>query len=121
MARAGFFAQGVVWLALIAAGVIAIRRRKVHDHARLMLAMAAVASGAIWVRLATTIVTSWHLPFDPVYGCVAWAGWLVPLALVWLAPLRRLTAARPRARSSDVESLPRSMSGVNRALHSEFR
>lgn len=95
MARAGFFAQGVVWLALIAAGVSAIRRRKVHDHARLMLAMAAVASGAIWVRVATTIVTSWHLPFDPVYACVAWAGWLVPLALVWLAPLRRLTAALP--------------------------
>ncbi len=95
MARAGFFAQGVVWLALIVAGVSAIRRRKVADHARLMLAMAAVASGAIWVRVATTIVTSWQLPFDPVYGCVAWAGWLVPLALVWLAPWRRLAAALP--------------------------
>jgi hypothetical protein len=88
MARAGFFAQGVVWFALIAAGVVAIRRRKVQDHARLMLAMAAVASGAIWVRLATAAVTSWHLPFDPIYACVAWAGWMVPLALVTLFPPR---------------------------------
>ena len=83
MARAGFFAQGIVWLALLAAGVRAIRARNVHDHARYMLAMAAVASGAIWVRLTTTIATGWDLPFDPLYSCAAWAGWLVPLVLVW--------------------------------------
>ena len=83
MARAGFFAQGIVWLALLAAGVGAIRARRVLDHARFMLAMAAVASGAIWVRLTTTIATGWDLPFDPLYSCAAWAGWLLPLVLVW--------------------------------------
>ena len=47
MARAGFLAQGIVWLALIALGIIAVRQRRFADHARLMLAMAAVASGAL--------------------------------------------------------------------------
>lgn len=88
MARAGFLAQGLVWLGLIAAGVAAIRQRRVQDHAHLMLAMAAVASGAIWVRLATAVVTAWQLPFDTIYGCVAWAGWIVPSALVLFFPPR---------------------------------
>jgi hypothetical protein len=89
-ARLGFLAQGLVWLGFIVAGVIAIRQRKVQDHARLMLAMAAVASGAIWVRLTTAVATSWDLPFDPMYGCAAWLGWMVPLALVLLYPPRLL-------------------------------
>ena len=93
MARAGFFAQGVVWLTLIALGVIAVRRKQIATHQHLMLGMAAVASGAIWVRLATTVATSCHLPFEPIYGCVAWAGWMVPLALVWMFP-PRLSLAR---------------------------
>ncbi|MGZ5919175.1 MAG: DUF2306 domain-containing protein, partial [Hyphomicrobium sp.] len=37
MARAGFFAQGIVWLTLIALGVAAVRQRRFADHARLML------------------------------------------------------------------------------------
>ena len=95
VARAGFLAQGIVWLALIALGYIAIRQRRFADHARLMLAMAAVASGALWVRLTTTVATGYDLPFDPVYGCAAWLGWLVPIALVtllptpWTPPLRK--------------------------------
>jgi hypothetical protein len=32
------------------------------------------------------VVTSYGLPFDPVYGCVAWLGWMVPLAAVTLIP-----------------------------------
>lgn len=86
-ARIGFAAQGLVWLALIAEGVRAIRAKDYARHATLMLAMAAVTSGAIWVRLTTAAVTSWHLPFDPVYACATWLGWLIPLALVLaLAP-----------------------------------
>lgn len=86
MARAGFLAQGIVWLTLIALGIAAIRRRRFGDHARLMLMMAAVASGALWVRLTTTVATGYDLPFDRVYGCAAWLGWLVPLAIVTLVP-----------------------------------
>lgn len=94
MARAGFFAQGLVWLALIALGFMAIRQRQFADHARLMLAMAAVASGALWVRLTTAVVTAYGLPFDPVYGCVAWLGWMVPLAVVTLLPMPYAPARR---------------------------
>jgi hypothetical protein len=86
MARLGFLAQGIVWLALIALGIGAVRRRRFGEHARLMLAMGAVASGALWVRLTTTVATSYDLPFDPVYSCAAWLGWLVPLAVVTLVP-----------------------------------
>lgn len=81
-ARLGFAAQGTVWLGLIVAGVAAIRQRDRARHATLMLAMAAVASGAIWVRFTTAVATSWDLPFDPIYACATWLGWLIPLALV---------------------------------------
>ena len=81
-ARVGFVAQGLVWLALIVEGVRAIRNKERARHATLMLTMAAVASGAIWVRLTTAVATAWDLPFDPIYACATWLGWLLPLALV---------------------------------------
>lgn len=87
MARMGFLAQGIVWLVLVALGFAAVRRRRYADHARLMLMMAAVASGALWVRLTTTVATGYHLPFDQVYGCAAWLGWLAPLAIVTFLPM----------------------------------
>lgn len=99
-ARFGFAAQGIVWLGLVVAGVIAIRRKDRARHAALMLAMAAVASGAIWVRLTTAAVTAWDLPFDPIYACATWLGWLIPLALALaLAPISLLPrrVASPRA------------------------
>lgn len=96
-ARAGFFAQGLVWLGLLAAGVRSIRARKVHEHARFMLAMAGVASGAIWVRLTTAAATAWHLPFDTFYSCAAWGGWMVPLVLAWRLGPRLLAARIPAA------------------------
>jgi len=86
IARAGFFAQGIVWLALLTLGFFAARHRRFADHARLMLMMAAVASGALWVRLTTTLVTGHDLPFDLAYGCAAWLGWLLPLAAVVFFP-----------------------------------
>jgi hypothetical protein len=95
MARAGFFAQGIVWLALLALGIAAIRQRRFGDHQQAMLAMAAVASGAIWVRLVTAVATTCDLPFDVTYSCAAWAGWLVPLALVWQLGPRRLLPSAP--------------------------
>jgi hypothetical protein len=98
MARAGFFAQGMVWLALIALGIAAIRQRRFAQHEQLMLAMAAVASGAIWVRLITAVATSCDLPFDFTYSCAAWAGWLVPLGLVAHFGARAILPGRLPAR-----------------------
>jgi fatty acid desaturase len=85
VARAGFFVQGVVWLALLAVAFTAIRRGNVARHARFMIAMAAVASGAIWLRLVVYGAVSAGLPFDPMYAVAAWACWMVPLGLAAFA------------------------------------
>jgi Predicted membrane protein (DUF2306) len=81
MARAGLFAQGLVCLALLAAAFAAIRSGDVSRHARLMIAMSAVVSGAIWLRLVMAGIVASGAPFDAAYGIAAWACWLVPLAL----------------------------------------
>jgi hypothetical protein len=80
-ARAGLFAQGLVWLALITLAVAAIRRGDAARHAALMVAMAAVTSGAVWLRLVMAIAVACKLPFEATYGVAAWACWLLPLAL----------------------------------------
>jgi hypothetical protein len=79
-ARAGFFTQGLVWLALDCLAWVSIRKGDTCSHSRAMFAMAAVASGAIWLRLSTVAVAALHLPFAPAYAIAAWICWLVPLA-----------------------------------------
>lgn len=81
-ARAGFFVQGVVWLWLFYAAVVAIRRGDRGRHAHLMLAMAAVTTGAVWFRVMTGSAILFDLPFEPIYAASAWMAWLVPLVLV---------------------------------------
>jgi hypothetical protein len=84
IARAGFFVQGLVWLTLLTAAVTAIRCGNVARHARLMIAMAAVASGAIWLRLVICGAVAVGLPFDPIYAVASWVCWMVPLGLATL-------------------------------------
>jgi len=85
-ARAGFFAQGLVWLYLFAAAFVAIRAHDVARHARLMVAMVAVTTGAVWFRVITGTAIALRLPFEPVYAVSAWVAWLIPLALVLRNP-----------------------------------
>ncbi|MBR0713206.1 DUF2306 domain-containing protein [Bradyrhizobium liaoningense] len=92
VARAGLFVQGVTWLALAVAAVHAIRSGNVASHARRMIAVAAIASAAIWLRLVTSAATVLMLPFDEVYGIAAWMCWIVPLAIA-LAWTKRPAAA----------------------------
>jgi hypothetical protein len=92
-ARAGLFTQGVVWLALISMAVAAIRRGDAARHATLMIAMAAVASGAVWLRLVMAVAVARHLPFETIYGVAAWACWVVPLALTQLRLANRTAVA----------------------------
>lgn len=82
-ARIGFFVQGIVWLWLFYAAVARIRQGDRQRHAHLMLAMAAVTTGAVWFRLATGSALLLDLPFEAVYAAAAWLAWLVPLLLVW--------------------------------------
>jgi hypothetical protein len=84
-ARAGFFVQGLVWLALLAAAIVAIRRGRPAAHGWLMLGMAGVATGAVWLRLTLAAAVAADLPFETVYGLAAWLCWSVPLAIVALS------------------------------------
>jgi Predicted membrane protein (DUF2306) len=85
-ARAGFFAQGLVWLYLLGAAYVAIRNRNIRLHVHLMSAMLAVTTGAVWFRILTGTAIALHLPFEPAYALAAWMGWLAPLAIVLLNP-----------------------------------
>jgi hypothetical protein len=85
-ARAGFFVQGVLWLYLFGAAFVAIRRRNIRRHARLMAAMVAVTTGAVWFRLITGTAIVLELPFEPAYSLAAWMGWLIPLGIVLSVP-----------------------------------
>ena len=101
-ARAGFFVQSLVWMVLLAAGVMAIRRGNRARHVQLMLAMAAVTTGAVWFRLMTGSAIYFGLPFEPIYVLAAWAGWLLPLSIVLYFPAlaRSFYLARTDSRSS---------------------
>lgn len=99
MARAGFFVQGLVWLTLLIAGWMAIRNKRRAEHARLMLAMAAVTTGAVWFRLIIGTALYLKLPFEPTYALAAWVGWIVPLCLVLYVPrhaAQSMFSGRPR-------------------------
>ncbi len=114
-ARAGFFVQGLVWLALLGAAIVAIRKGDRARHAFLMLAMCAVTTGAVWFRVMTGAAIALDGPFDAVYAAAAWLGWILPLALVvalrarlmrWAfqpaAPRTHRSVARPLAAGTPI-------------------
>jgi hypothetical protein len=94
-ARVGFFVQGLVWLAFDGLALLSIRQRNAGRHRVLMLAMVAVASGAIWLRLTTVAVAAMELPFVPAYAIAAWACWLIPLTAAPLIAKWGWPAASP--------------------------
>src|SRR5712671_3125861 len=87
-ARAGLFMQGLAWVALLVAAIAAIRRGNRALHARIMVAMVCVVSGAIWLRLVTAGAVEFNLPFDAAYAVGAWACWIVPLAIACVVTAR---------------------------------
>ncbi|MDX2309391.1 MAG: DUF2306 domain-containing protein [Hyphomicrobium sp.] len=103
VARLGFLVQGLVWLGLFAAAIVAIRRNERAAHAVLMLAMTAVTTGAVWFRLITGSAIWLDLPFEAAYAAAAWLGWLLPLAavVIWRRDLLAW-AFRPRLSSARV-------------------
>ncbi|CEJ13825.1 hypothetical protein BN1110_04149 [bacterium YEK0313] len=88
-ARAGFVAQGVVWLGLLGIGWRAIRRGDAAAHRRAMLCLAAVTSAALWLRPAMVLVRLADWPFDIAYAAIAWGAWLLPLTAVAALTFRR--------------------------------
>ena len=63
----------------------------------LMLAVAAVASGAFWLRLASWAVAKLSLPFETAYALSAWLSWMLPLCLIYLVARSRAGGAAHRA------------------------
>jgi len=82
IARAGFFAQGIVWLVLAAIGYRAIRAGSVALHRAAMLLMASVAFGAIVLRLMLAAASPLALDVLAWYGTIAWLAWLLPVGVV---------------------------------------
>lgn len=93
---AGFTAQAVVWMTLLALGVVAIRRGEVERHRACMLMMAAVTSGAVFFRiyLALWAIFAHHRHYHLFYACDSWLAWMLPLALTAFL-LNRAGAMRP--------------------------
>jgi predicted membrane protein DUF2306 len=82
LARAGFVVQALTWIALVLAALHAVRNSDGARHMRLMLAVAAIASGALWLRLATWAAVRWGAPFEAAYTAAAWLSWMMPLGAV---------------------------------------
>ena len=80
---AGFTAQAMVWMSLLAVGIWHIRKGRRGAHRRYMLMTAATASGAIFFRiyLALWAILSRRHGFELFYSCDAWVAWMGPLTL----------------------------------------
>ena len=100
LARLGFLAQGLAWIALLLAAVHAIRRGDRLRHMWLMLAVATIASGALWLRVAAWVAAGWGDSFDAAYALAAWLAWMLPLGAVALLARR---AHRRHAVSSAID------------------
>ena len=88
ISAAGFTAQAITWLTLLAVGIWNIRRGRVAQHRACMLMLAAVTSGAMFFRVYLAL---WKLMwgakyFTTFYACDAWIAWGLPLLVmtVWV-------------------------------------
>ncbi len=88
MSAAGFAAQGLVWITLLACGIWSIRRRRLFAHRAAMLMMAAVTSGAVFFRVYLGLWKMVGVPrhFETFYALDAWIAWGLPLVATatWL-------------------------------------
>ncbi len=93
ISAAGFTAQAITWLVLLALGVWNIRQGRAMAHRACMLMLAAVTSGAMFFRvylaLSKLVVAPNH--FYDFYAADAWVAWGLPLVAVavWLALEKR--------------------------------
>jgi uncharacterized membrane protein YozB (DUF420 family) len=98
----GFSAQATTWLALLALGIVNIRRRRIAAHRACMLMMLATTSGAVFFRIYLALwalygTSRWYETF---YACDSWMAWMLPLGgtALWLSrqPGGLRLAFRPR-------------------------
>ena len=86
LSAAGFIAQAVTWMALLAAGIWNIRRGQVKAHQTCMLLLAAVTSGAVFFRLYLALWAMYgtRKHFKLFYALDAWVAWSLPLIVMAL-------------------------------------
>ena len=91
ISAAGFTAQSVMWMGLLAAGIWNIRRARVNAHQTCMLLMAAVTSGAMFFRIFLGLWTRFgnHRYFYDFYALNAWIAWTLPLFVMGAILLRK--------------------------------
>lgn len=94
LARAGFLAQGLLALILMAVGLAGIARGRRDVHGPAMASLAAIVSGAVVLRLLVLGVVALGVPFEPSYTAIAWLAWLLPLGLLWGISGTRLVSRR---------------------------
>jgi len=95
---AGFIAQALTWMTLLAAGIWNIRQGRVKAHQACMLMMAAVTSGAVFFRIYLGLWATYgtHHYFKLFYSIDAWIGWLIPLTVTAAVLYFRSSPARGR-------------------------
>jgi uncharacterized membrane protein len=98
LARAGFFTQGVLTAYFLAAGFRAIQRKDRVGHRQRMLCAAALASGAIVLRLMLYCAGSLELDPKAAYAVIAWTSWGLPVSLVAMLNLGDLSDREERLR-----------------------
>ena len=83
LSAAGFSAQGLTWLVLLALGLRHIRSRRIAQHRACMLLMAATASGAVFFRVYLALWAIYGTPryFEAFYALDSWIAWLGPLGV----------------------------------------
>ena len=102
ISAAGFTAQAITWLVLLALGVWNIRQGRVKVHRACMLMLAAVTSGAMFFRvylaLSKLVIPANH--FYDFYAADAWVAWGLPLLAVatWLSWEKQATRTALLAR-----------------------
>ena len=96
ISAAGFTAQSLVWVTLLAAGVWNIRRGNIAVHQACMILMAAVTSGALFFRIYLALWSRFgdvHY-FKAFYACNAWMAWGLPLLMTAFVLRNRPLAAK---------------------------
>ncbi len=103
LSAAGFTAQSLTWMTLLALGLWHIRNGRILQHRACMLLMAAVTSGAMFFRIYLGLWKAYGVPeyFYTFYAIDAWIAWGLPLllmsAVLWFGrPLKEINALSPK-------------------------
>lgn len=88
-ARTGFATLAVLWIATTALGIAAARRKDFSAHRRWMLRSIALTFGAVTLRVIMAPLMAMGWTVAETYDVTAWSSWLINLAVVEIAMMRR--------------------------------